>query len=79
MGMASGSQRLEKPLSRLSSEGTKLNLLGLALPVASRKNPSLHGADEKGKGRKKIHTHTHTQTHTDRDRDRVDKAKGRVQ
>ena len=32
-----GSQQLEKLLSRLLYEGTKLNLLGLVLPVANEK------------------------------------------
>jgi hypothetical protein len=34
---AKGSQQLEKLLTRLFSKGLKLNLLGLALFVASRK------------------------------------------
>jgi hypothetical protein len=38
MGAAAyGSQLLEKLLTRLFCEGTKLNLLGLALSVASEK------------------------------------------
>lgn len=49
---------MEKLLSRLFSEGTKLNLLGLALSVASRKKQTLNrGPVRKRRKEKNIHTY----------------------
>jgi hypothetical protein len=62
---ANGSQRLEKFLSRLFSQGTKLNLLRPALPVAIGKTMnsfnSLGLERKRKKERSPMLAHTHTE------------------